>query len=190
MPVLPLDWNWSLGLIVYTLQGDREFSELWKELPNINSLVVGARHQDSLKAKVWLVKHVALLKFTTIVNNCTSASVSTMFDWRIVIHGSRAQNAPFFNATSTKNFQTEKDKGSRWPIFELKRFFLGERLICHLPCVDLSWVIRVFRKSLLTQFGVWNLKLRKVSFTKPGGLYNSHAIVVSLENLVLDQLIT
>lgn len=49
MPVLPLDWNWSLGLIVYTLQGDREFSELWKELPNINNLVVGARHQDSLR---------------------------------------------------------------------------------------------------------------------------------------------
>ena len=101
------------------------------------------------KAKVWLVKHVALLKFTTIVNNCTSANVSTMFDWRIFIHGSLAQNAPFFNVTSTKNFQTEKNKGSRWPIFEIKTVFLGERLICHLPCVDLSWVIRVFRKSLL-----------------------------------------
>lgn len=72
------------------------------------------------------MKHVALLKFTTIVNNCTSANVSTMFDWRIFIHGSLAQNAPFFtlwHVTSTKNFQTEKNKGSRWPIFEIKTVF-------------------------------------------------------------------
>ena len=46
-----------------------------------------------------------------------------MFDWRIFIHGSLAQNAPFFNVTSTKNFQTEKNKGSRWPIFEIKTVF-------------------------------------------------------------------
>ena len=95
------------------------------------------------------MKHVALLKFTTIVNNCTSASVSTMFDWRIFIHGSLAQNAPFLNATSTKNFQTERIKVPVGQFSKLKRFFLGERLICHLPCVDLLWVIRVFRKSLL-----------------------------------------
>ena len=95
------------------------------------------------------MKHVALLKFTTIVNNCTSANVSTMFDWRIFIHGSLAQNAPFLNAASTKNFQTERIKVPVGQFSKLKRFFLGERLICHLPCVDLSWEIRVFRKSLL-----------------------------------------
>ena len=55
-----------------------------------------------------------------------------------------AQNAPFLNTTLTNNFQTEKDKGSRRPIFEIKRILLKERLICHLWCVDLSWVIRVF----------------------------------------------
>ena len=95
------------------------------------------------------MKHVALLKFTTIVNNCTSANVSTMFDWRIFIHGSLAQNAPFFNVTSTKIFKLKRIKVPVGQFSKLKRFFLGERLICHLPCVDLSWVIRVFRKSLL-----------------------------------------
>ena len=35
-------------------------------------------------------------------------------------NGSFAQNAPFLNAASTKNFQTEKDKGSRWPISEIR----------------------------------------------------------------------
>ena len=81
------------------------------------------------------MKHVALLKFTTIVNNCTSASVSTMFDWRIVIHGSLAQNAPFLNATSTKNFQTEKDKGFRWPIFEIETVFSRGK-------IDLPFAVR------------------------------------------------
>ena len=60
-----------------------------------------------------------------------------MFDWRIFIHGSLAQNAPFFNVTSTKNFQTEKNKGSRWPIFEIKTVFSTGK-------IDLPFAVRWF----------------------------------------------
>ena len=88
--------------------------------------------------------HVAINKFTAIVNNFTRDKVSTKgIVWIeivlncIVIH-SWTQNAPFLNTTLTNNFQTEKDKGSRRPIFEIKRILLKERLIFHLWCVDLS----------------------------------------------------
>ena len=50
---------------------------------------------------------------------------------------SLAQNAPFLNATSTKNFQTEKDKGSRWPIFEIKTVFSRGK-------IDLPFAVRWF----------------------------------------------
>ena len=60
-----------------------------------------------------------------------------MFDWRIFIHGSLAENAPFFNVTSTKNFQTEKNKGSRWPIFEIKTVFSRGK-------IDLPFAMRWF----------------------------------------------
>ena len=39
-------------------------------------------------------------------------------------------------------------KGSHRPTFELNRILSEERLICHLPCVYFSWVIKVLRKSL------------------------------------------
>ena len=43
----------------------------------------------------------------------------------------------FFNVTSTKNFQTEKNKGSRWPIFEIKTVFSRGK-------IDLPFAMRWF----------------------------------------------
>ena len=46
-------------------------------------------------------------------------------------NSSSALNAPFSNETTTNNFQTEKRKGSSWPIFEIKTdSFLRQT---HLP---------------------------------------------------------
>ena len=90
---------------------------------------------------------MAVLKFAVIVNNFTSERVKALdtvkFNKCIVVHGwaedngSLAQNAPFLNAASTKNFLTEKDPVSQFP--KLERILIEKRLICHLPCVDLSW---------------------------------------------------
>ena len=64
---------------------------------------------------------VAVLKFAVIVK-ISQANGAVQFDRCIVIPGLG------LNVTATKNFQTEKDKGSRRPISEIKTDSVGGKI--------------------------------------------------------------